>query len=87
MFDCDKCGLCCRNIHKIPQLKEYDLGNGVCRYLTSNNLCSIYENRPDICNSEKMYELYFKFIMTKEDYIIKNLEGCKKIKSLYKKDI
>ena len=54
MFDCDKCGLCCRNIHKIPQLKEYDLGNGVCRYLTSNNLCSIYENRPDIYNSKKM---------------------------------
>lgn len=28
MFKCSKCGLCCRNIDKVPQLKEFDDGNG-----------------------------------------------------------
>lgn len=42
MFNCNKCGLCCKNIDKIPELKEFNLGNGVCKHLTNENLCNIY---------------------------------------------
>lgn len=81
MFECSKCGLCCRSIHMVPALSQYDCGNGRCQYLTENNLCGIYENRPDICNVDKMYELHFESIMTKEEYYKKNFEGCKELKA------
>ena len=48
MFSCDKCGLCCRNIDKIPELKAFHNGDGICKFLI-NNKCSIYSLRPKIC--------------------------------------
>jgi Fe-S-cluster containining protein len=65
----------------IPALAEYDSGNGVCIYL-KDNLCSIYEIRPDICNVHKMYSLYFKKHMTQKEYLRKNMDACRKIQSL-----
>lgn len=76
MFSCTKCGLCCKNIDLIPELKEYDSGNGVCKYLTKENLCSIYNLRPDVCNVEKMYEIKYKYQFTREEYDCLNTEGC-----------
>lgn len=77
MFECLKCGICCRNIDKIPELSEFHNGDGVCIYLNRNNLCSIYENRPDICNVEKMYQLKYKDIMSWDEYEKMNMEGCR----------
>ena len=66
------CGMCCRNIKRYkdevyPILKEilgatipkFDIedDNGVCVYLTDDNKCSIYEQRPILCNTELMFEL------------------------------
>ena len=68
MFSCIKCGLCCRNIDQIPELAGFDPGDGVCIHLTKDNLCEIYEQRPDICNVETMYRLHFQKIMTREVY-------------------
>jgi len=42
MFQCEKCGTCCR-YHK-------------CKYLTDNNTCRIYDTRPERCNVSKMYD-------------------------------
>lgn len=42
MFACDRCGICCQHIDLIPQLKEFDSGNGRCVHLSENNLCEIY---------------------------------------------
>jgi Fe-S-cluster containining protein len=67
-------------LKNIPALSEYDNGSGVCIFL-KNDLCSIYQNRPDICNVEKMYLLYFKDYMTEEEYISKNMDACRRIKS------
>lgn len=77
MFQCTKCGICCRNIDKIPELIEFHTGNGVCVHLADNNLCNIYPNRPDICNVDKMYELKYKALMSKEEYEKLNMEGCR----------
>ena len=76
MFVCNKCGLCCRNIDKIEELSQYDNGNGVCIYLTDDNLCAIYDTRPDICNTDKMYKLKYSNIMTPTEYANMNKEGC-----------
>lgn len=32
-----------------------DRGDGACKYLTDDNLCSIYDTRPELCNMEKMW--------------------------------
>jgi Fe-S-cluster containining protein len=70
-----KCGLCCKILQHIPVLSEYDIGYGVCRYLL-NNLCSIYEDRPQICNIEEMYISCFKEIIAENEFITLNLEAC-----------
>lgn len=76
-FECKKCGQCCKNIGKTGLLKEFENENGECIHLTNDNLCDIYENRPDVCNVKKMYELFFHNYMTAEEYIRLNENECK----------
>ena len=77
-FQCDKCGICCKLLKGIPQLAAFDRGNGVCIHL-KDNLCSIYESRPDICNVEKMY-VFFKEQMSEEEYLQLMSNSCKVLK-------
>lgn len=79
MFKCDKCGQCCRHLANSEVYKELDRGDGVCKYL-DGNLCSIYNDRPVICNIDKAFELYFKHVISKEDYIKLNQEACLSLK-------
>lgn len=81
MFTCTRCGLCCKNINRIPELKEYNNGNGTCVHLREDNLCDIYADRPDICNVEKMFELKYKNYMSKDEYYRLNEEGCKLLRA------
>jgi Fe-S-cluster containining protein len=72
------CGNCCRYLHKVSFLSEYNTGNGICKHL-ANNLCNIYDERPLICNVEKMYTAYFNAKMTEKQFILTNLLSCKEI--------
>lgn len=83
IFPCDQCGICCKHIDQIPQLKEFDSGNGQCIHLMDNNLCEIYSERPDICNVNKMYESQFQDILSIEEFINLNVQGCKELKRKY----
>ena len=80
MFNCTKCGLCCKNIGEVSELKAFDSGNGVCVYLTDDNLCSIYSSRPDICSVDIMYEKKYQGVLSREEYDRINLEGCRLLK-------
>ena len=84
MFECDRCGICCQHIDLIPQLKEFDSGNGRCIHLLENNLCEIYLDRPEICNVKGMYELYFKGKISEDEYIRQNKMGCNELKNKYR---
>ena len=77
-FPCNSCGLCCKNIGHIYELKSYDRGDGVCRYL-ERNLCSNYEERPLICRIDKMYDHVYHQSFSKEEYYTLNLKACKKL--------
>lgn len=79
MFECDKCGCCCRHLDKSELYKELDRGDGICRYL-EGNICSIYETRPVLCRVDLSYDLYFKDYMDREEYYRLNRETCKKLK-------
>jgi len=65
MFPCTNCGLCCQNIFSIEELKDYDLGNGVCKNFDfKKNNCKIYDNRPNICRIDKMFNIkYSKYFL------------------------
>lgn len=53
-WNCTKCGLCCILAIRTGVLdRSYDRGDGICKHLDENNQCSIYENRPDVCNTKK----------------------------------
>ncbi|HFU74737.1 MAG TPA: YkgJ family cysteine cluster protein [Arcobacter sp.] len=87
MFPCTGCGLCCRNIQNIEQLKEYDLGNGTCKYFDiDNNSCNIYDDRPDICRVDKMFDIQFNQHFTREEFYMKNAEVCNTMQVAYKMD-
>lgn len=76
-FPCSKCGACCRNISNIPQLKEFDNGKGVCKFLNILlGTCEIYETRPDVCRIDKMYKKYFKHIYSKREFYVVNMKAC-----------
>lgn len=82
-FECDCCGLCCRLIGNVPQLKHFDRGDGVCVHLTADNLCDIYDNRPEVCSVERMYSR-FADKLTKDQYLEAMTRSCAMLKTHYK---
>ncbi len=80
MFECDKCGNCCRHLDQSEIYKDLDMGNGTCRYL-SGNLCSIYDDRPSLCRIDECYEKFFSEIYTREEYYRLNEEACKRLRT------
>lgn len=84
--DCD--GACCKKIGEVISIYKslkLDLGydftvndKGECSKLI-NGRCSIYKDRPDICNLEKSYNNYRELI-SEEDYMNMNKEHCKKFR-------
>jgi Fe-S-cluster containining protein len=76
-FPCTRCGLCCRRVNNHKRYKHLDRGDGVCRNLIeSNNLCSIYEQRPPECRIDFMYDKLYSAIMTQQEYYDLNLAAC-----------
>lgn len=83
MFICNKCGECCRHVNLNTIYGKLDRGDDVCKYLRGN-LCSIYETRPLMCRIDMCYELFFKDLMSKNEYYEFNYKACDKLKSMMK---
>ncbi len=87
MFPCSGCGLCCQNISNIQELKHYDLGNGMCKYFDmSSNECMIYNNRPEICQIDKMYEIKYRTSYKKQEFYALNAQVCNTLQEKCNKD-
>ena len=70
-IDCKDCkAYCCRKIGMVN--KDLDRGDGVCKHLDENNKCEIYNNRPLICNTDRLYE------------VLLNIKGCEKLHEDFK---
>ena len=82
LFQCDRCGLCCRNLANSALYAELDRGDGTCIYFDcSSKLCTIYERRPMICNVDEMYAQFFHDQMSKKDYYERNYAACRALKN------
>ena len=58
MWSCQKCGACCRSPFTkfwLPEL--WDEEKQRCINLTEDNLCSVYDKRPDRCNSKFIVDI------------------------------
>ncbi len=87
MFPCTNCGLCCQNIFGIEELKDYDLGNGVCKNFDfKKNNCKIYDNRPNICRIDKMFNIKYSKYFSKDEFYIENAKVCNSLQKSYKLD-
>ena len=87
IFPCSGCGACCHRINKaIDSLGEEAFNknselyfpynwdnNGRCEMLTDDNKCSVYKDRPLICNIDKF--LLLIDIPKKQFYDI-NISAC-----------
>ena len=61
--ECRGCGACCRSAAGLISLPEYwDEEKKKCIYLTEENLCEIYEDRPDICRIKEKKEYSEKML-------------------------
>lgn len=80
MFPCSQCGECCRHIDGIPQLIDFDNGFGICIYL-KDNICTIYENRPEVCRVDVMYEKYYSQEYSCKEFYRLNEMVCEELKN------
>jgi uncharacterized protein len=85
-FSCTECGVCCKNIHLIPELQEYDLGNGTCQYLGSNQRCTAFELRPYICQSKAIYINQYQHSLPYKDFLWISAKVCDTLQKAWKID-
>ena len=77
MFYCNKCGLCCKKIGESPLYAWLDRGDGVFRHFDdASKLCSIYADRPMLCNIDQSYDHFFQDKMSREDFYSLNRAAC-----------
>jgi Fe-S-cluster containining protein len=84
-FPCTSCGCCCKRINLLNSTIEVNDPehilyfpyksdeNGRCEKLTSDNKCSVYMNRPLICDIEKIAD---KLNLDKINFFNKNIDVC-----------
>lgn len=88
-FPCTSCGLCCKKIgdllSNVDKMKGPDKvmlqafpyrarKDGSCEKFV-NGKCSVYDDRPDICNIRRRYELWFSN-EDWEEHMAKQKKGC-----------
>lgn len=81
-FECDCCGACCRNIRLSNLSAGLDRGDGVCKHLTADNLCAVYNERPIFCNVDAYYEKFLSDKMSREKFYKLNHTACERLKKI-----
>ena len=87
-FPCTQCGLCCKNVRNAltwdmpdwlkPAVdafpKDWVLDDGSCAKMVGNQ-CSVYEDRPLLCNLDKAHD-ELDMPMNKDEWFDLNVRGC-----------
>ncbi|OCG58807.1 hypothetical protein A9G41_10350 [Gilliamella sp. Nev5-1] len=81
-FPCYQCGTCCCNVNRAQETQHLDNGNGTCFYYDhQTKLCTIYEDRPEICRVDKQYQLNYKDKYSWVEFVEMNMIACKVLNS------
>ena len=96
IFPCDGCGLCCEHLGEIlaknmdPKSIFYEISRefpykadetGTCEKLDKvTRRCTVYQNRPELCQVSKMYDRYPYLASSKQMWFNLNKEVCNKFK-------
>ena len=85
-FSCDRCGICCKFLtnNKEARAAGLDRGDGVCKHLTADNLCDIYDSRPLMCRVDESWEKFHSHEMTREEYHRLQKSACVFLKKAFK---
>lgn len=78
-FPCTRCGLCCQNIDKVEQLRQYDRGDGTCIHYQPTVGCGIYEQRPIACRIDEGYQVFASDRMSLSDFYRVNAQICNQL--------
>ncbi len=86
-FPCTECGLCCKNLKNAltwdapdwmkPAIEAFPyktLEDGSCEKMVGNR-CSVYEDRPLLCNLDKLHD-ELDVPMSKQEWFDLNVKGC-----------
>jgi hypothetical protein len=87
-FNCSSCGACCKKVDlytAIDQQNEdlkfpFSHKNGVCEKLNEDNTCSVYNERPLICNIGKLLD--YMGVKDKESHFRRSEEACLKLQNI-----
>ena len=83
-FPCDMCGLCCQSVGRSDIYKLLDRGDGVCRYYQiDTHKCSIYLQRPILCNIDAYYDKFLKAICSRSEFYKMNQQVCNELKQTF----
>ena len=89
-FPCIGCGACCMAVGDIlstpidelddfrQEIEDFPYKakeNGHCEKLVDGK-CSVYENRPDLCNVDKKYDTSYKDVMSRKEYHNLTKQAC-----------
>lgn len=81
-FPCDSCGLCCRKVGLVKELKHLDRGDGACIHLEEKtHRCRVYENRPLLCNIRRSFQEIYSDTYSWNEFVRLNTQGCETLKT------
>ncbi len=85
-FQCSSCGACCATAGSDGRMPNR--GDGACVHLTDENLCAIFDDRPDICRADYMHKQIQKTYphVDKYEYYVKATKVCHMLIDLYELD-
>lgn len=73
-FPCTKCGACCRAAGLSGLMPSRE--DGACLYLGEDNLCTIYDKRPEICRIGEDEDHWWQ----------DNADACNRLQELFQID-
>jgi Fe-S-cluster containining protein len=102
IFECDRCGSCCRLIGKILSNQDnkkisaelieeykkfpYPINKDGSCSMLKENRCTVFVVRPLVCNSERVYRTFYSKTISKQEAIAIHEKGCIKIKEWNKNE-
>lgn len=80
---CTACGLCCKQVGMSVETAFLDRGDNICRHFDEKSkLCTIYEQRPLVCQVQDYYQTHLTHLYSWQEFIELNQKICKQLQAV-----